>query len=172
MHTRPEEEGQLEAPDDVRSAACSFGYWKTRSKHPLDCIESPSIAMATVLCRAVEGQNGLTSREIAKLKTALAREFGLDAESVARLLTLSHWLAAQGSSRAGAMSRMARNFAALPMTGFRAPLIRLFHEVATVIPDEDQELAVQSINLFLAEFAKERGGKKKMFVSNLASCTA
>ncbi|MGI9393942.1 MAG: hypothetical protein ACR2OY_04790 [Boseongicola sp.] len=95
----------LDVADDVRAAARRFGFRRHQQTHPVDSIDDPNLAMATIAVAYMELQGLPTEDAKSSLLKALQRELDVDVNEAEELAILGRWLMNECS---GAMPAIAR----------------------------------------------------------------
>ena len=98
----------LDVADDVRAAARRFGFRRNKAMHPVEVIEDPNTAAATLATAYIE-LHGLPSEETrAALVVALQSKLEISKGEAEDLMVLGRWLMNECQGPQPAISRSAR----------------------------------------------------------------
>lgn len=138
----------VDAANDVRLAARRFGFRTFKNRHPVEGIEDPNIAIATIANAFLELE-GLPSREQQNaLLRQMQTELRLSLTDAEELLVLGRWMQGQCGGASPAISRAARKLHKLQGAAALTPLMPILKEsvlAASQGLSERQKEALQDI---------------------------
>lgn len=103
----------LGVADDVRAAARRLGFRRARAQHPMEAVEEPDIAAATVAAGYME-LHGLPTQETRDtLLRSLQSAYGVDLGKAQELSVLGRWLMSECGGAQPAIARAAKKLYAL-----------------------------------------------------------
>jgi hypothetical protein len=98
----------LDAANDVRLAARRFGFKRRTNVHPVDDIEEPAVAIATIATAFIELDDLPTQEQRNQLSVQLQYQLNQDPKSTEELMVLGRWLMQQCGRPDAAISRVTR----------------------------------------------------------------
>lgn len=98
----------LDAANDVRLAARRFGFKRRTNVHPVDDIEDPNVAIATIATAFIELDDLPTQNQRDKLAVQLQYQLNQDTKAAEELMVLGRWLMGQCGRPDAAISRVTR----------------------------------------------------------------
>ena len=98
----------LDVADDVRAAARRFGFRRHHERHPVDSVDDPKLALATVAVSYMELHGLPTEGTKSKLLSALQRELNVDSNEAEELAILGRWLMNECQGAAPALARASK----------------------------------------------------------------
>ena len=98
----------LDAANDVRLAARRFGFKRRTNVHPVDDIEDPNVAIATIATAFIELDDLPTQNQRDQLSVQLQYQFNLSQKGAQELMVLGRWLMQQCERPDAAISRVTR----------------------------------------------------------------
>lgn len=93
---------------DVRAAARRFGFRSRANIHPLEAVDDPKVAAATVAVAWLELDGYPTEEAKTALINALGSEFGLGRKDAVELAVLGRWLVTECQGPEPAIARASR----------------------------------------------------------------
>lgn len=134
----------LDVADDVRAAARRFGFRRNKDMHPVEAIEDPNTAAATIAMAYVE-LDGLPTEDIrADLLRAMQSQLEIDKPEAEDLLVLGRWLMNECNGPQPAIDRSARRLFKLT-SGDIGPLMEILTAVSTDPISDHQREALDDI---------------------------
>lgn len=116
------------AANDVRLAARRFGFRRRTDVHPVEAIEDPNIAIATVAVGFIELDDLPTQEQQGALAEALRDTLTLTGAEAEELLVLGRWMVSQCGGADPAISRASRKLYKLSGTGAVTPLLTIVQD--------------------------------------------
>ena len=98
----------LDAAKDVRLAARRFGFKRRTNVHPVDDIEDPNVAIATIATAFLELDDLPTQNQRYQLAIQLQYQLNQDPKDAGELMVLGRWLMMQCERPDAAISRVTR----------------------------------------------------------------
>jgi len=98
----------LDAANDVRLAARRFGFKRRTNVHPVDDIDDPSVAIATIATAFIELDDLPTQNQRDQQAVQLQYQLNQDPKSTEELMVLGRWLMMQCGRPDAAISRATR----------------------------------------------------------------
>ncbi len=98
----------LDAANDVRLAARRFGFKRRTNVHPVDDIEDPNVAIATIATAFIELDDLPTRNQRDQLAVQLQYQLNQDPKTAEELMVLGRWLMLQCERPDAAISRVTR----------------------------------------------------------------
>lgn len=98
----------LDAANDVRLAARRFGFKRRTNVHPVDDIEEPAVAIATIATAFLELDDLPTQDQRTQLAVQLQYQLNQDPKATEELMVLGRWLMLQCERPDAAISRVTR----------------------------------------------------------------
>ncbi len=98
----------LEVADDVRAAARRFGFRRHHDVHPVESVDDPNLALATVAVSYMELRGLPTEETKADLLKALQRELRVDLKEAEELSVLGRWLMNECNGASPALARASK----------------------------------------------------------------
>lgn len=93
---------------DVQAAARRFGFRRRANIHPVEAVDDPKVAAATVAVAYLDLDGYPTEQAKASLIRALDREFGTGAREAEELAVLGRWLMGECQGAQPAIARATR----------------------------------------------------------------
>jgi len=121
----------VDMAQDARAAARRFGFRRRANTHPVESIEDPSVAIATLAVAFLE-LDALPSREQQMaLGRGLQRELNLSLTDAEELVVLGRWMMTECGGAEPAITRVARKLYKLDAGRSFPPLMGVVKEITT-----------------------------------------
>ena len=134
----------LDVADDVRAAARRFGFRRNKEMHPVEAIEDPNTAAATLANAYIE-LHGLPSEETrAALSLALQSKLAVSKSEADDLMVLARWLMNECQGAQPAISRGARKLYKLVGNDI-GPMMEILEAVSSDPLSDQQKDALEDI---------------------------
>jgi len=134
----------MDMADDVRAAARRLGFRRNKAQHPMDAVEDPNTAAATVAVAYLELDDLPTAEQRAKLMVALQSGLEVDKSGAEELMVLGRWLMNQCNGAEPAVTRAAR--ALFKLTGGDVgPLMEILAAASTEPISDKQRDALAEV---------------------------
>ena len=134
----------LNVADDVKAAARRLGFRQLKAEHPVESIEDPNVAAATLAVAFMELDDLPTEAQRGALVRALQSECEVDLKEAEELVVLGRWLMGECQGPAPAISRAARKL--YKLTGGKVgPLFTILNAVSGGEPTDKQRDALGDI---------------------------
>ena len=134
----------LDVADDVRAAARRFGFRRNKEMHPVEAIEDPNTAAATLATAYME-LHGLPSEDTRNaLNMALQSRLEISKAEADDLMVLGRWLMTQCNGPQPAISRSARKLYKLVGNDV-APMLEILDAITADPISEQQKDAMEDI---------------------------
>jgi len=129
----------MDIADDVRAAARRFGFRRQHAQHPVDAVEEPNIAAATVSVAYLELHGLPTEETRASLSNALQVILDVSAKDAEELMVLGRWLMNECGGAQPAIVRASKKLYALGARDVE-PLMEILKPVsANPLTDQQRE---------------------------------
>lgn len=133
----------LDVADDVRAAARRFGFRRHHERHPVDSVDDPNLAMATIAVAYME-LNGLPTEETkSNLLKSLQRELNIELKEAEELSILGRWLMNECNGATPAVARASKRLYRLEKNV--TPLMEVLKDVSDTPLSEQQRDALHDI---------------------------
>ena len=130
--------------DDVRAAARRLGFRRKKAIHPVEAIDDPNTAAATIATAYLELHGLPTEDTRADLLRAMQSALEIDLKEAEEQLILGRWLVNEYNGPVPAIARAARRL--YKLTGGKAgPLLDILGSITAVPASEHQADATQEI---------------------------
>ena len=134
----------LDVADDVRAAARRFGFRRNKEMHPVEAIEDPNTAAATLATAYME-LHGLPSEDTRQtLNLALQSKLEIPKNEADDLMVLARWLMNQCNGPQPAISRSARKLYKLVGKDI-GPMMEILDAISTETLSEQQKDALDDV---------------------------
>ena len=134
----------MDIADDVRAAARRFGFRRMGPGHPVDSIEDPNIAAATLATAYME-LDGLPTEELRnRLSDALQSALETSKKDAGEMLVLGRWLMTECNGAEPAVPRAARRLAKLTGNDI-GPMLEVLGAVSSDPISDKQREALEDI---------------------------
>lgn len=120
----------LDAANDVRLAARRFGFRRQADIHPVDTIEDPKIAVATLAVSFLELDDYPSSEQKDALIRGLCESFTIDHDDAVELVVLARWIMGQCKGPAQAIPRVSRKLFKLSERTYFETLMKMIKSIA------------------------------------------
>ena len=134
----------MDMADDVRAAARRLGFRRNKAMHPVDAIEDPNTAAATVAVAYMELGGMPTEETRDALLMAMQSNLQVDKTEASELLVLGRWLMNECQGADPAVTRAARCLYKLT-NGDIGPLMDILKSVSTDPLGDRQREALDDI---------------------------
>ncbi len=121
----------LDAANDVRLAARRFGFTRKTNIHPVEAIEDPDIALASIGAAFVELDDLPTREQRDALSAAIARTCEMTLQDAEELGVLGRWMVGECGSPDQAIVRLSRKLFKLQGANGFAPVMEVIKMVST-----------------------------------------
>ena len=115
----------LDMANDVRLAARRFGFRRKTNLHPVECIEDPRLAIATIATAFIELDDLPTAEDRARLHLQLRSKLRADAKEAEEMEVLGRWFMAECGGAEPAIARLSRKLYKLGGSEQMRPLIEI-----------------------------------------------
>ncbi|MGH1412998.1 MAG: hypothetical protein ACRBB0_05870 [Pelagimonas sp.] len=139
----------LDAANDVRLAARRFGFTRKTNIHPVEAIEDPNIALASLGSAFVELDDLPTREQRLALTSAVSRVANVPLQDAEELGVLGRWMVSECGTPDQAVSRLARKLYKLQSTQGFAPVmevIKMVSEAGSGSLSQKQKDALEDIS--------------------------
>ena len=121
----------VEMVGDARAAARRFGFRRRANVHPVESIEDPAVAIATLAVAFLELDALPTREQQIALGRGLQHELGLSLPHAEELVVLGRWMMTECGGPEPAVTRVARKLYKLDAGRSFPPLMGVVKEVTT-----------------------------------------
>ena len=135
----------LDVANDVRLAARRFGFKRGTNQHPVEDIDDPNLAIATIATSFIELDDLPTQNQRDSLAVQLQYQLGLSTKDASEMMVLSRWLMAQCGDPNAAISRVSRKLYKLDNVQSVEPLMTVLKNLAGENLSENQAAALEDI---------------------------
>ena len=136
----------MDVADDVRAAARRFGFRRNKALHPVEAIEDPNTAAATVAVAYMDLAGMPTEETRSNLVLALQQHLEVSKSDAEELLILGRWLMNECQGADPAVSRASRKLYKLT-GGDIGPLMEILKSVSADPLGDHQREALDDIRL-------------------------
>ena len=134
----------MDMADDVRAAARRLGFRRKYAAHPIDAVEDPNTAAATLAVAYMELHGMPTEKTRAALLQSMQSALEIDLKEAEEQLILGRWLVNECKGPSPAISRAAKRLFQLT-SGEIGPLLDILGSVTADPPSEQQTEAIHEI---------------------------
>lgn len=120
----------MDVANDVRLAARRFGFTRRHDQHPVDSIEDPNIAIATLATAFIELDDMPTREQRDLLNVHLRSTLRISSEESQELQVLGRWLMNECNGPQPAITRSARKLFKLSAGDGFEPLMQIIGQLA------------------------------------------
>ena len=133
----------LDVADDVRAAARRFGFRRKHESHPVNSIDDPKLALATVAVAYMELSGLPTEDTKSNLLNAVQRELNVDLKEAEELAVLGRWLMNECSGAVPAIARASKRLYRLDKNV--TPLMEVLKDLSDTPLSDQQRDALHDI---------------------------
>lgn len=98
----------MDVADDVRAAARRLGFRRNKAQHPMDAVDDPNTAAATIAVAFIELDDLPSAEQQDNLLRSLQSTLRVDKSEAEELMVLGRWLMTQCNGPTPAITRAAR----------------------------------------------------------------
>lgn len=135
----------LDVANDVRLAARRFGFKRRTNVHPVDDINEPKVAIASLATAFIELDDLPTQNQRDALAVQLSYQLNETPQSAEELMVLGRWLMMQCGSADAAISRVTRRLYKIDGVHSVEPLMTVLKNLAGEKLSESQSAALEDI---------------------------
>lgn len=134
----------MDVADDVRAAARRLGFRRNKAQHPVEAIEDPSLAAATLALAYLEIDGLPTEERKNALLLALQSRLELSLKEAEEMVLLANWLIQECQGPQPAIARVSRKL--FKMTeGNIGPTMDILNDVSEAPLSARQKTALEDI---------------------------
>lgn len=125
----------LDVANDVHAAARRIGFSRRKNQHPVEGIEQPELAIATIACAFLELAGLPTQEQKDRLVISLRKNLRASDEDVTEHMVVGHWLVQECQGAGPAIERTSRKLMKLSGADHWEPLMATLKDIIATQDD-------------------------------------